>query len=116
MVHVRTAGRWRIRADHRWRAPQSRERTPEGFGDSFPVDQQGKLCSSGDMSDHVYEKIEVVGSSKMSIEDAVNNAVAKVSESGKTLRWLEVVETRGHVEGNQVAHWQVTIRVGARMD
>ena len=67
------------------------------------------------MSDHVYEKIEVVGSSTIGIEDAVKNAVAKVAEKHVALRWLEVVETRCHLENNQVAHWQVTVRIGARV-
>lgn len=68
------------------------------------------------MSDHVYEKVEVVGSSQKSIEDAVNNAVSKLAETRKNLRWLEVVETRCHLENNQVAHWQVTVRIGARVE
>jgi len=68
------------------------------------------------MSDHVYEKIEVVGSSKESIEDAVRNAVAKVAEKRKNLRWLEVVETRCHLEHDAIAHWQVTVRIGSRAD
>lgn len=68
------------------------------------------------MVEHTYEKIEVVGSSKHSIEEAVNNAVAKVAESRQSLRWVEVVETRCHLEDNKVAHWQVTVRIGARME
>jgi flavin-binding protein dodecin len=68
------------------------------------------------MSDHVYEKIEVVGSSTESIEQAVKNAVAKVAERNQNLRWLEVVETRCHLENNAVAHWQVTVRIGARAE
>ncbi len=68
------------------------------------------------MADHVYEKIEVVGSSTRSIEDAVNNAVARVATRHSELRWLEVIETRGHLEDNRVAHWQVTVRIGVRMD
>jgi flavin-binding protein dodecin len=68
------------------------------------------------MSDHVYEKIEVVGSSTTTIEDAVKNAVAKVAERRKNLRWLEVVETRCHLENDAIAHWQVTVRIGARAE
>ncbi len=68
------------------------------------------------MADHVYEKIEVVGSSTESIEAAVKNAVAKVAEKHQNLRWLEVVETRCHLENQAVAHWQVTVRIGARAD
>ncbi len=68
------------------------------------------------MADHVYEKIEVVGSSPLSIEDAVKNAVAKVAETHKDMRWLEVVETRAQVDNGQVAHWQVTVKIGARAE
>ena len=68
------------------------------------------------MSDHVYEKVEVVGSSTESIEAAVKNAVAKVAEKRTNLRWLEVVETRCHLENNAVAHWQVTVRIGVRAE
>ncbi len=65
------------------------------------------------MSAHVYDKIEVVGSSTTSIEDAVKNAVASVARRRRNLRWLEVVETRCHLENDAIAHWQVTVRIGA---
>lgn len=68
------------------------------------------------MSDHIYKKIELVGSSSKSIEDAVNNALAKAAKSLHNLRWFEVVETRGHIEGNKVGHWQVTIKIGFTLD
>jgi hypothetical protein len=64
------------------------------------------------MSEHVYKKIELVGSSKISIEDAVQNAVAAAGETIKNLRWLEIVETRGQIVDNKVAFWQVAIKVG----
>jgi len=65
------------------------------------------------MSAHTYKKIELVGSSTKSIEDAVQNAVAKAASTEKNLRWLEVVETRAHLEEGKVAHWQVTVKIGA---
>lgn len=68
------------------------------------------------MSDHIYKKIELVGSSSKSIEDAVNNALAKAAKSLHNLRWFEVVETRGQIEGSKVAHWQVTIKIGFTLD
>jgi flavin-binding protein dodecin len=68
------------------------------------------------MSDHIYKKIELVGSSPESIEDAVNNALAKASKSLRNLRWFEIVETRGHVEDGKIGHWQVTIKVGFTLD
>jgi flavin-binding protein dodecin len=64
------------------------------------------------MSDHIYKKIELVGTSPNSIEDAANNAISKASESIRNMRWLEVVETRGHIEDGKIAHWQVTIKIG----
>ena len=64
------------------------------------------------MSDHVYQKIELTGSSSISIENAIENAVAKAGQTMDKLRWFEVVETRGHIENGKVAHWQVTIKVG----
>lgn len=64
------------------------------------------------MSEHVYKKIELVGSSKVSIEDAIQNAISQAGETLEKLRWFEVVETRGQIEENKVAYWQVTIKVG----
>ncbi|MEO6847623.1 MAG: dodecin [Chthoniobacterales bacterium] len=68
------------------------------------------------MSEHTYKKIELIGSSKKSIEDAVQNAVTKASKSLRNLRWFEVIETRGHLEDGKIAHWQVTIKVGFTLD
>jgi flavin-binding protein dodecin len=68
------------------------------------------------MSDHVYKTIELVGSSATSVEDAVKNAVAKASQTVRNLRWFEVVETRGHIEGSKVAHWQVTLKLGFTLE
>ena len=68
------------------------------------------------MSNHIYKKIELVGSSPDSIEDAVKNALAKASQSLRNLRWFEVVETRGHIEDQKIGHWQVTIKVGFTLD
>jgi dodecin len=68
------------------------------------------------MSNHIYKKIELVGSSPDSIEDAVKNALSKASSSLRNLRWFEIVETRGHVEDGKIGHWQVTIKVGFTLD
>ena len=64
------------------------------------------------MSDHVYKIIEIVGSSATSIEDAIQGAVVRASSTVQDIRWFEVVNTRGHVEGGKVAHYQVTLRLG----
>ena len=64
------------------------------------------------MDEHVYKKIEITGSSRNSIEDAIENAITSASKTIKNMRWFEVVETRGYIENNKVAYWQVTIKVG----
>ncbi len=64
------------------------------------------------MSDHVYKKIELTGSSSAGIQQAIENAVAKAANTVKNMRWFEVVETRGHIEDGRIAHWQVTIKIG----
>ena len=68
------------------------------------------------MSDHIYKTIELVGSSSRGVEDAVQKAVAKASESLRNLRWFEVLETRGHIEGGRVMHWQVTLKIGFTLE
>jgi len=64
------------------------------------------------MSEHTYKIIKLAGSSKESIEGAIENAVAKSDESLEQLRWFEVKETRGHIADGKVAHYQVIIEVG----
>lgn len=68
------------------------------------------------MSDHVYKIVEIVGSSPTSIEDAIQNAVGRASQTLREIRWFEVKETRGHVEGGRVAHYQVTLRIGFTLE
>ena len=65
---------------------------------------------------HIYKKIELVGSSSSGIEDAVNNAVERAAETIRHIRWVEVVETRCHVEENRIAYWQVTVRIGFTLE
>jgi flavin-binding protein dodecin len=64
------------------------------------------------MTDHVYRVVELVGSSETSIEDAINAAINKAAKTVRHMRWFTVVETRGHIENNKVAHYQVTLKVG----
>lgn len=68
------------------------------------------------MSNHVYKQVELTGSSKTTIEDAVNNALAKAHETIRNIQWFTVTETRGHVEQGKVAHWQVSIKVGFTLE
>lgn len=68
------------------------------------------------MSEHVYKVIEVVGSSKTSSDDAIRNGIARASETLKNLDWFQVVETRGHLLDGTVGHFQVTMKVGFRLE
>ena len=64
------------------------------------------------MSDHVYKVIEIVGSSPTSIEDAIQGAINRAASTIDDIGWFEVKETRGHVEGGKLAHYQVTLKIG----
>lgn len=68
------------------------------------------------MSDHVYKLVELVGSSAQSSDEATRNAIAKAAQTIKHMDWFEVVETRGHIVDGKVGHWQVTLKVGFRVD
>lgn len=68
------------------------------------------------MPEHVYKTIELVGSSSASIEEAVNNAIARAGETVRLMRWFQVIETRGSIDNNQVTQWQVTVKVGFRLE
>ena len=68
------------------------------------------------MSDHVYKKIELAGSSATSIDDAVRTAIKRASESLHNVRWFEVTEIRGDVDNGEVEHWQVSLKVGFTLD
>ena len=65
---------------------------------------------------HTYKLTEVVGSSTISSDDAIRNAIATASLSLKNLGWFEVVEHRGHIENGEIAHWQVTVKIGFRLE
>lgn len=68
------------------------------------------------MSDAIFKKVELVGTSDTSIEDAVNNALAKAAQTVRNIRWFEVLETRGSVEEGKVGQWQVTLSIGFRLE
>ena len=68
------------------------------------------------MSNHVYKLLELTGSSTVSIEDAVQTAIAKAHETVRNIHWFEVTETRGHVAEGKVAHWQVSLKIGFTLE
>ena len=68
------------------------------------------------MSDHVYKQIELTGSSTKSSDDAIRCAIERASKTLRNLHCFEVTDTRGHIENGSVVHWQVTLKVGMRLD
>jgi flavin-binding protein dodecin len=68
------------------------------------------------MSNHVYKSIEITGSSPDGITQAIDRAVAKASETVRNLDWFEVTEIRGQIDGGRVAHYQVTTKIGFRLE
>lgn len=68
------------------------------------------------MSDHTYKKVEIVGSSKKSIEEAIENALADCSRTVQHMDWFEVSEIRGHLVDGKVGHYQVGVKIGFRVE
>jgi len=68
------------------------------------------------MTNHVYKLLELTGSSAVSIEDAVENAIAKAHQTVRNIHWFTITETRGQVENGKVAHWQVSLKLGFTLD
>jgi len=68
------------------------------------------------MPDHVYKHIELTGTSTKSMEDAIQNAVAKASKTVRNMRWFEVIDNRGHVDNGKVTNWQVTVKIGFTLE
>ncbi|HUL13605.1 MAG TPA: dodecin [Methylococcaceae bacterium] len=68
------------------------------------------------MPDHVYKVIEIVGSSTVSSDEAIRNAIEKAGKTIRHINWFQVVETRGHVTDGKVAHFQVVLKVGFRLE
>ncbi len=68
------------------------------------------------MPNHVYKVIEVVGSSAVGTDDAIRNAIEKAGKTLRHMNWFQVIETRGHVADGKVAHFQVVLKVGFRLE
>lgn len=68
------------------------------------------------MSDHTYKLIELAGSSTVSSDDAIKNAIKKASATIQNMGWYEVLQTRGHIENGDVMHWQVVLKIGFRIE
>ena len=68
------------------------------------------------MKDHIYKKVELTGSSTDSSDQAIRNAISKAGESLRHMDWFEVMETRGEIRDGLIVHWQVTVKVGFRLE
>lgn len=68
------------------------------------------------MSNHVYRLSEIVGSSPLSVDEAVRTAVRKAAQTVRNIEWFETKEIRGHVVDGEVAHFQVTVKIGFRVE
>jgi dodecin len=68
------------------------------------------------MTDHTYRVIEIVGSSPDGVDAAIRNAVARAAETMRGLDWFEMQSVRGHLENGTIAHFQVSLKVGFRLE
>jgi dodecin len=68
------------------------------------------------MSDHVYKSVEITGTSPAGVKEAIDGAIAKASQSLRNLDWFEVVDIRGYIADGAVAHYQVTLKIGFRLE
>jgi flavin-binding protein dodecin len=83
--------------------------------DARPI-HRPRICQECAMTNHVYKILELVGSSTTSTDEAIRNAIATAAKTMRNIDWFEVVETRGHVANGEVAHFQVTLKVGFRLE
>jgi dodecin len=68
------------------------------------------------MSNHVYKSVEITGTSPDGVKEAIDGAVAKASQTLRNLDWFEVTSVRGQIDGGSVAHYQVTLKIGFRLE
>jgi len=68
------------------------------------------------MEDHTYKHIEITGSSETGTDDAIRNAISKAAKTVRNMHWFEAVSTRGYIDTGAVHYWQVTIKIGFRLE
>ena len=68
------------------------------------------------MAEHVYRLAEIVGTSPNGVDDAIRNAVSRANQTLRNIDWFEMTEVRGHLADGQVADWQVTVKIGFRLE
>jgi flavin-binding protein dodecin len=86
-----------------------------GTGKGFMREWRQRRKEQAMHEDHVYKKIELVGSSTTSIGDAIEKAIERAAKTIKHLEWFEVDQVRGHIEDGKIAHYQVVLKVGFRL-
>jgi len=68
------------------------------------------------MSSHIYRMVEIVGTSSQGVDDAISNGIARANRTIRNLDWFQVTEIRGHLQEGQIADWQVSMKVGFRLE
>lgn len=68
------------------------------------------------MDNHIYKVVELVGTSPEGLTQAIDNALARAGDTIRNIRWFELVNVRGHVEGGKVAHYQATMKIGFTLE
>ncbi len=68
------------------------------------------------MSDHTYQISEIVGTSPDGVDAAIRNGIARAGQTVRNLDWFEVGQIRGEIADGQIAHWQVTLKIGFRLE
>jgi hypothetical protein len=99
-----------------WRPVGAARRPYHRYDESFLLFSETFSGNNEHMADHVYKKIEIIGSSPNGFEEAVQNALARAQKTVRNMRWFEVTETRGYVEEGKVGEWQVTLKIGFTLD
>ncbi len=68
------------------------------------------------MTNHTYRVTEIVGTSPDGVDQAIRNGISRASQTLRNLDWFEVKEVRGQLDNGEIAHWQVTLKVGFRLE
>jgi flavin-binding protein dodecin len=80
------------------------------------VRRRAAIPDTAVMTDHVYKSVEITGSSPTGVKEAIDRAIAKASETLRHIDWFELLDIRGHVDDGKVAHYQVTLKIGFRLE
>ncbi len=81
-----------------------------------PPSDPANVTVRSPVQDNVYKSVEITGTSTAGVTEAIDAAISKASQTLRNLDWFEVIETRGHIEDGKVAHYQVTLKIGFRLE